>query len=573
MVHRCLVIAGLWVATGGLLGQAPIAGRILDVADLVMTRRSPPLLPLLPIPAELAVLAEDPRIGEDADGPISADSLLTLLATVIGRAGIPGGPDASMHVLTPEHILVQGSPEVLEAAARTLAAARAAATTGLLVEVWSIPRASVRDPGTTILDAGATARLREDPGSVLLARVPAPPHWRVESRSTAEHRLLADYHVEVAQESEVADPVVLCFQDGFAVQIQADPVGEATHLRVSLRQAALVRTRLVQPRSTTIGSLELPDFHVTAAEVSARVPSLGGLLLGAVQGPADPLVLVAVGALPPPLPIPGHMLLHAGRAGTPLVRVPALPVPVVDVAGPMLGSGREEAIHVPEGYDLARHLQEQLAAGGVEPDRGVEVLGNLLVPPVDPGSPAGAAAQAAIARWDAELLPVHGLELAFGRVDHAGLRALASGGGPDPEVLARLEGRARACAAGGDGFLVLHGRQFAYLSEHDVEIAQDARVADPIVSGIFTGFAFRGRCVALDQGTCRLLGEFLVRDLVGELRSFDGNADHVGIIELPRTQTVHARIQADLPAEGWVLLHAVERPASADVLVLCGRQR
>jgi hypothetical protein len=140
-------------------------------------------------------------------------------------------------------------------------------------------------------------------------------------------------------------------------------------------------------------------------------------------------------------------------------------------------------------------------------------------------------------------------------------------------VAGLLNGRATVAMLAGDEFLVMDGREMAFVKDHDVEIAVDAAIADPVISTLFSGFAIRGTAAVAGRDRVGLTAELVVQDLVGDVVPFDGNANDIGLVEVPRTATTRANISESLPKDRWTVVSVAPRSGGKDGHVVLVRAR
>jgi hypothetical protein len=109
----------------------------------------------------------------------------------------------------------------------------------------------------------------------------------------------------------------------------------------------------------------------------------------------------------------------------------------------------------------------------------------------------------------------------------------------------------------GQRMMLFDGRQVAYVQDHDVEVAQDARIADPIVSVLQDGVSFDVRAMPMGSDG-RILLDFRADfgATVGEIPLL---RTEVGLTQLPRQRYARAHAAVTVPNGGGLVLGGTTR--------------
>ncbi len=562
----------------GVLAQAPPEAseiKSYDISDLVRPHRA--VNPVLPLPlGSGGVVDEENREEDRYSDPLWEESDIV---EMIRRSGPRDEWEQDGRTIDSmgSGLLCARAPQSMQTRiAELLSLLRQRVSTTQLVEIWTVPADRLPAEAGPRLSKAAVETLLAEAGSVCLGVGRGTPGSWFRIAVVRGQSMIAEYDVEVAQESEIADPIVGLFRDGLEAAVRITSAGTGWELQASIQRSSLEDVRIVQIGATSLGNLQLPTFSLMSAEVSGRIEGGGALVLGLVQGAADSWVLVRVGssAASGSAGAGSHLrLLGTGRVGSLLNERRALPrlVPSRSVVRAPERASEFERIAI-EGDQIQDTIRRSFEDTQVDSDelemtsrQGVMILS---------GRRAGDLSrkvEGLVQSIMDDALPTRGVEVAVGKVDRETARGLLLGK-IDLETVAKgLDGRGRVSVAGGDAFRLLLGRQVAYLADQDVEIAHDARIADPWVSSLFLGTGLTATLHGPAAGPVEIRGEFLSRELVGELTSYDGKSDDVGIIETPRTETIASGMQGSLRLGEWTLLHLAERSSRSDSLVLLAR--
>ena len=160
------------------------------------------------------------------------------------------------------------------------------------------------------------------------------------------------------------------------------------------------------------------------------------------------------------------------------------------------------------------------------------------------------------------------VDLRYGRLDNAEAAKLLLSGGP-ADWLARLPLRASGVARTGDSMLLTGGRESFYIADLDVEIAQAASIADPIIDTVQDGVILDVRpVVSADRRFVTLELRPTVAELQRPIRNFTtslGVSGNSVTIQLPELDISRVRTSIPMPDGGTVLLGGMKVHESQDL--------
>lgn len=138
----------------------------------------------------------------------------------------------------------------------------------------------------------------------------------------------------------------------------------------------------------------------------------------------------------------------------------------------------------------------------------------------------------------------------------------------------------RVCAMAGQRVVAWDGAETSYIGDHDVEVAQDARIADPIISVMNSGLALGARMEGVRQSdyvVLELKGGVVLPGAFGERTGGSPGA----LVTTIDTKTIDISAHRVVPTGSWVLMAAgaetghavfvrVARRAHAEAVTLRG---
>lgn len=349
-------------------------------------------------------------------------------------------------------------------------------------------------------------RVDDDSGTKASASLSLSPARAGVVSQTRSTRFVADYEVEIAQGAAIGNPTIQDALGGFVAELVATPTvdGSRVVLEGVLQQGELTGMRSVDlgydeeylprpPRrqqAFTHGRVELPTYDGIAV-VMSTVVGVGEEVVVPIQAGRSRTLRMTPTLSGGPVALPN--LVPAGSLFRPMTGANVY-VPVVEgvfrqvrndyIPPPSLGFDDEGASEM--SADLFLDLLQQT----VSPRKWGDPWMVEALPPSHLLLVADEAGRAAVRRFVAER------EAELLRPVKLGVRVIATsapfevGAGrpaPEGELLAAatiptLFGR-RAC--------LIAGTNAAYLDDYDVEVAQEARIADPFVGHAFDGLVFR----------------------------------------------------------------------------------
>lgn len=551
-----------------------MAYKTFDLRFLVEGEALPILgadLPLWP-----AYEHRDDRFGpmEEASGRLSAEQIADLVRETIDTES--WDTEGSSINISWGHMIVRNKAATVKKVAAFLEYLHEVVGRSIEIDVWRVPSGSA--PAAGVLSADQMNKLiaRADVVSAGALQVGSSRAGRV--RSGDRVSFLGDYDVEVAQDAQVADPLVMVIHDGLDLGIRASstPDGRII-LLASGRESSVAKLATRDTDSTWVGRLQLPIVDSQVVLGSGVVQSGGGIVLGAAQGEGDHVFAIRArsSAAPAEAPQGGCALVPMGVAALRnrgLGRM-IFGTPLRSGQGHDVENNDKEETRLIDVDNVVEMIRTTVDPAGWDEDpfRSLWTTGDMLFVK-GPKKVVEGARALATSISDAHLTNV-GLEFRIGLLDAAATRDVASGKADLAAVAGLLDTKAYVSTLTGVGFRQMLGSEQAYLKDHDVEIAQEATIADPVIGTLFGGVAFQGKVATSGTGKVGLHGEFVVQDVVGEVVSLDGNANDVGVVDVPRTTLTRAHVAQILEDARWTVLRLAPRPGKDGSLAILVRAR
>jgi len=408
-------------------------------------------------------------------------------------------------------LLVRQTPENHERVRRVLALLESAASRRVEVEILLLELA----PGATgkiaaVLSSEERSALLRDAAVKALGSFTAsgPFGARLALGTQRETRILADYDVEIAEDASIADPVVELVRDGLSASVRVLPCGGgALDVEATAEIAALddpIRSlALDAPR---LGRVDLPADTCARAAGTAVVPAGGSLALvargTAGRTGASLAVIVTPRAVGPDL-----APLRDAQDGATEARVvelgPALYPPRAFQSLPARGvawidrstlfegrfseasDGRVDT----NGFEVGEGIPQELGAGQGDDSSFVAPLPGRRALLLGDGDAAQRTASVVDALLEARRGTIE-VTLALVTVPAGAERAVDAGALLAAARAEREDGAYFVVPiVPGDRAAVVLGRESAFVSDYDVEVAQKAQIADPQIAFAFTGAA------------------------------------------------------------------------------------
>lgn len=416
-------------------------------------RRSPVRLPFAPARAQQVVTGEN---GETRPGaPAQPDELVTCVEALSGTTGVRITPDRR-NLRVPE-----ASAEAVKRAVARLRAAR---------------------PSFVDLDFALEAKDGGGWTTLLAGAEPVEADDRAVFEDAASRSYLSDFDVEIAQGSQIPDPILQILRTGSHVSLRVLPLpaGDAALVVADAIVATEVGAEPMRPEYSEMGEIDRAAVSVERAAVTLRVK------------PGEPGRCEWTGKGGRPLRLTVTARWTAARdAGSPVV-----------LWSPLLADTGTEG-------EMTRHVPAAFVTANAEESEEFPRFGHTFAVPLAPPAPierlpaehaldavlpfgngalvlAGAGAAAArdsvVAEIDAENRAVS-LHLAAWDVP-AGAEAPA--GDAPPEGAREILSAAAPLRVGLNGLFVA-GECRTYIADWDVEVAQSSSIPDVIVGLLLTG--------------------------------------------------------------------------------------
>jgi hypothetical protein len=320
------------------------------------------------------------------------------------------------------------------------------------------------------------------------ASAEAWPGVRSALKVTDRVRYVADYDPEIAQGAMIADPIVRFAEEGLAVEFTAHPLldGDRVLVETVLQSGHLVRPiREVKlaideeylpepfrlPDRSVIGTLSLPEFRHAEAFASRLLGSGGKFAVPCLAG--NRCVVFVIGATVLDGAATSRLLDTGPLCRLPIAREFGYPREV-ETSEKVLLAPRprlaETLLPPLEGELLAEMVYTATGAGSV-----LVLPGGTMI--VSGSDEARDRAKEYLRAREKEVFRPVAVDLrivsspAGVAEDDAGRPLLAG-------KVVTLSGR-KACLMAGD--------TLNYLADHDVEVAQESRIADPVIAQSFAG--------------------------------------------------------------------------------------
>lgn len=503
MTHRMK-----WSALGAaaLLTTAPVLGqgadelRAYDVGGLARGGAGPRTAPaVLPLRAALTTF---PDLEAEEAGGLDVDRIASLLAES-GERGKPTPVRAEGR-----RLWIRGGAATHAAVAAELARLRAALQDEVVVRVGL----HATPPDRAVLDAAAARKFLASSVAVAEASTTTASDRAAALRAGTDLAFVADVDVEVAAKAAIGDPVVRRLPLGLTARVAAYALPDGRFL---VRVGGVHATLEAGPVAAPLGSRLLGDIQSlrtssTSVAGAAILESGGAFVLGAAGGAGYWVAQVV--RVKPPAEASGDRAWIACDGVT--LRGGQIAGTAVDTVRPSDGEKHDRGgmtdLDAPaSGDDLVEHLRRALWPEGERSEaESVELFGGKLL--VRGGAAFQQRARAAATGFAAAAVRVGAAEMRYGVVAPAAAAAYLAGQGD----AAALSGRMIVAGAAGERFRAVAGTERTCVADHDVEIAQEAFVADPIVTSVFSGVLAEGVFEADETGATTLDATFTAQEEV-----------------------------------------------------------
>ena len=356
----------------------------------------------------------------------------------------------------------------------------------LTVEVYSLQASP--DAATGVLSAAEAERVLGVKGApVELARTTALLGQPCRVRAGKGISFVSDFDVEVAQSAAIGDPVIRVLQEGLDFQATVGQSADGRLLvrfgstRCALAEALTSRT----VASTRLGDIQLPKVRSSIVVGSGFLED-GGALVARHDGGLGTGIMVRVRrsatAAAERAGSGHHVLFVDDLLGSPQ-RV-AIPSVRDDQRNPNADRDppAEPLVEESEGA-VTRELLEDFVrnALGEDSQTSVNLVGSRLH--LRGSDDKAARVREAVAGLAKGLSRNVVVDFRLGKLD-ASVQPLPKS--PD-DLVAKLAGSISVPVSMSDQFLIAGGLEQSAIIDQDVEIAQQAQIADPIVGPLFDG--------------------------------------------------------------------------------------
>lgn len=531
---------------------------------------------------------------ESWDVPISVDeeaSLDDCLSAIEGA--IAADPSAELEDvrLFRGRIQIAGNAAAQAIAKRTMASLVALTSESVQVDVLRVSAERLPEGCGPILSPAETTLLFERVGGIGQLSQDIALGRRAILGQEKSTSFVADYDVEVAQGAMVPDPVVSIVRSGLSLGLRVDRAADDRRLvvRVWGRDGDLVAP---MPSLAKIGFADAP----------IELPAVRSGLFVA-SGLIEPGGAIA--------------LSHGGgKTGTVVVRISAgersvsYPSETVILGEHMLGDMRKNPVYLPQASPSSgwsrndQQLAEQTApwtgdgigaSGFVDEILGLPRLAESLVPFGSRALYVGADDDRTQLRQSfagyAATAPRHTFQISAAYATVSADEAAALRASSDYSAFAKsADYRLGGAILEGDTLILVGGLESAYLQDYDVQVAQGAAIADPILGTTFEGMGFWCSPVAAANGECQAWFDLTYHAPSGATRAMsianyhanigDASNDHAQAtgryildleLQLPETRRAATRALITLKAEAWRLITAQPIADTQEVLVVVAK--
>lgn len=382
-------------------------------------------------------------------------------------------------------------------------------------------------------------------------------------RSATHQAFVRDYDVQVAAQTVMYDPKVDVIFDGLNAGVLATVLADGRiHLTFAIQESEIERPiALLKLRGKDQGQVHQPTMNSRTMAGAGIIEAGGALVLGAAAKPYGLCVVRVKLASPPP------RIARTGRFHA---------VPLGDLAHPIprfVGAMRpfrpgEEAQMRPDPEPPQRDSwfdALQQIVGEPDPKFGWSVLANHVI--VHSGEKEPDRLREKLREWAAARHTLR-LRVRAGRVgtDEA-KRFLASASGLDAFV-EKIPELGSIAALPDRSFLFMNGSERKFVLDYDVEIAQAAQAANPVMGTAFSGTSFSGVLNPTADGAS-FTGRFLMSRAAFE--KLDTDMIRARDLDLLRSALVEQRFTAvRLRNNEWTVL-LVQPTREKDYAVLALR--
>ncbi len=503
-------------------------------------------------------------------GPELAIELNDSLQVVRQFIGATKGAELSALTHDGSWLTVTGNAAAHDAALAAIEQIEALMLDSVNVEVILLPRTDALIGAGGWISGQATEALLKGVPELRRAMFPARIGRRTTWDQTLTKSFLYDYGVEVAQGAIVADPVVSILRTGIELGVRIDTACDGSGFLVrtwgrSGEESAPMRNRKIPMFGDT--AIELPTVRSTLWASSARLAPGESMV---VDAGAKGLMLLRV---VPESAQSARPRLSLGAHALRPMRPEVLALPRAEPSGGF----RNERSSV-EDFEF-ESLTSSPRPNAVAEALGLEDtsrLGLHFVAPTD--SKAAQAATAALkALQQSRPLTEYTIDVRFQVMDSTTALAMRGQDQWDAFASASSTVRLASTTVGHDATLLVDGTEFAYLRDHDTQIAAGAVAPDPIPGTTFEGAAIWCAPMKTASGNLRAWFDIQVQQGLKDTRTiatasyhpapgsaskdlprFEGEMRLDQPIELPETESAGGTCLAQMKEGAWS--HVMTQP-------------
>jgi hypothetical protein len=323
-------------------------------------------------------------------------------------------------------------------------------------------------------------------------------------RTATHQEFVRDYDAEVAKKTVMYDPKVDSMFEGLDAGVLATVLADGRiHLTFAIQESEIERPiRLLKLRGSHQGKVHQPTMNSRTMAGSAIVEAGGAIVLGASSEPYG-LCVLRVKRLPPPPRTARAGRFQAvplGDLAHPIPRFVGAPLPSPPGTEPQ----RPSDDGLPEVDSWFAALRQ--IVGEPDPKFDWSVLANHVVVHRDDKAPDRLRKQ--LHDWAAARHTLR-LRVRAGRVGVDAAKRYLVGASGREALVEKIPELGSIVALPDRSFLFMNGSERKFLRDYDVEIAESAQAANPIMDTAFSGISFSGILNPTSEGAS-FTGRFLL---------------------------------------------------------------
>lgn len=562
-----------------------------DVRDIVESSRVDPyaVVDLRPHLASLLLEDLEPSGSPQLDELRVSLDAIDVSDVVLRSLHVAEGVEVESTAVHAGRLVVVGNAEAHAVVGRTLDVLRRATAEGVRVDVHRLRTGQVAGGAWSCLGAEAAAECLAGLPGTLVARERVRLGLPATLGDTEWSTVLYDYDVEVGQFVVGADPAVSIVHSGLEVAVRVDRAADGRRFVVRTwgRDGGLDG----EPRTLRLESLgdapvELPRVKTSLWTASGIVEPGGALVVE--HGGGEYGALIVRVAADGRVPATTGDIVPLGELHLAPMR---LPFPVLSRVAPSGGWDPEWNMSPlgPASWDhepYASSLATESIPDGLEGGGALFLDSRLLL--FDPGlATDGLRADLDGVRADLGVSTI-GVDVRYDYVESAqAAEVLADGGAAG--FAQRARHRLLGSVLEGDTLVLMGGRESAYLRDHNVQLAQAAVIADPLIDIFFEGLALWCAPILTPEGRVASWFEVQAQESDAAIRGVatsmfvraekegetglppEGRFEERLWIELPVAYRATARTRVIMDPDSWTLVAARRMAGTERTLVVVAR--